>query len=218
VNHYNPDIHHRRSIRLQDFDYTQPGMYFLTFCTQDMECLFGEVIENSVILNTFGEIAKEEWLKTPVIRKYVALGEFIIMPNHVHAMLEILDVGATRRVAPNAHLDQTIHLVPSDSNLSRATHRVAPTGPAPGSVGAIVGQFKSVVTKQINSMRNTRGISIWQRNYYEHVVRNNESLADICDYIINNPQRWVLDKENLDFILPPFIQLTRRGDPVGRPG
>ncbi len=173
--------HHRRSIRLKSYDYAQPGTYFVTVCTHRLGNLFGEVVDGKMILNVMGRIVEEEWRKTPKIRPYVKLDEYVIMPNHLHGIVMIVDdhpnVGATGPVAPT-------------ENLGR------PKGPQPGSLGAIIGQFKPAVTKRINRMRDTPGQSVWQRNYYEHIIRDERSLHRIQQYVDNNPQQWHLDSYN----------------------
>ncbi len=145
---FNPSIHHRRSIRLPGYDYTIPGSYFITIVTHRRICLFGEISDGVIRLNDFGEIARAEWLKTAAIRPEIALDEFVIMPNHFHAIISIMDgdngfVGATRRVAP--------------------THRTATL--AARSIGAIMAQYKSITTKRINQIRGTHVSPVWQRNY-----------------------------------------------------
>lgn len=185
--------HHRHSIRLRGYDYTQPGAYFVTICAHQREPLFGEVVDGEMRLNEFGEIVREEWFRTAEIRPNVELfdDEFVVMPNHIHGIIWIVDdtVGATRRVAPT-------------------TRRVAPTrGPVPGSIGAIIGQFKSIVTKHINALRGTPGTPIWQRNYWEHIIRNEHALNAIRQYICDNPARWSLDRYNPHAVGPdPMAQ------------
>ncbi|WP_216641408.1 transposase [Thermus scotoductus] len=128
-------------------------------------------------LNEYGEIVRAEWFKTVQLRPYVVLheDEFVVMPNHIHGMIWIVDdVGATRRVAP--------------------TKTNPPAGPAPGSIGAIVGAFKSAVTRRINQRRGTPGVRVWQRNYYEHIIRHERALNAIRRYIAENPLRWHLDR------------------------
>jgi len=167
----------RRAMRLPGHDYTQPGAYFVTLCTHERAELFGSVTDGAVVLNPYGEIVWEEWFKAVVIRPNVWLNktECVVMPNHIHGIIWILDhpVGATRRVAPTS-----------------------PNGPAPGSIGAIIGQFKSAVTKRINGLRGTPGAPVWQRNYYERIIRDESTLAAIRRYITANPARWVLDCYN----------------------
>jgi putative transposase len=140
---FNPAFHQRRSIRLRGYNYTAPGSYFVTIVTHRRICLFGEIADGLMRLNEWGIIARDEWLKTAAIRSEITLDEFAIMPNHIHAIVTIMEcgnepVGATRRVAPT--------LVAQ-------------------SIGAIMAQYKSVVSKRINRIRGTPGIPIWQRNY-----------------------------------------------------
>ena len=178
---YNPQRYRRRSIRLPGHDYTQPGAYFVTICTYNREPLFGQVVDGKMVMNAFGRIVWEEWFRTAQVRPNVELfeDEFVVMPNHIHGIIWIVGepVGATRRVAP------------TDGH---------PRGPVPGSIGAIVGQFKSIVTKRINQMRGTPGARVWQRNYYERIIRNERALNAIRRYIAENPLRWYRDRYNPD--------------------
>lgn len=191
---YDPARHHRRSIRLKGYDYTQPGAYFITLCTQNREHLFGAVVEGEMRLNAWGKIAREEWFTTARLRPYVRLDEreFVVMPNHVHGIIWIVDddddgdnvggntiVGAQRRCAPTV-----------------ATTTIQSINVAPGSLGAIVRAFKSAVTQRINAARGTPGAPVWQRNYYERIVRDETALANIRAYILANPLRWTGDREN----------------------
>ncbi len=199
---YNSQRHHRRSIRLPGYDYAQPGMYFVTLVTHDRRPLFGEIAAGEMHLNRIGQIAKWEWERLPRRFAWLALDEYIIMPNHIHAILIIRDtVGATRsdQVEGHARPDELFGREPQDTS-----RRVAPTGsrlhgPAPGSLGAIIGQFKSRLTKRIWAMKKRAGRSplpIWQRNYYEHIIRDDNELARIREYIRNNPANWLSDREN----------------------
>ena len=179
---YDPDRHYRRSIRLKGYDYTQPGAYFVTICTHQRTPLFGQVVDGEMILNAFGEIVREEWFKTAQIRPYVELydDEFIVMPNHIHGIIRIVAdptavVGARRRRAPTVE------------QFGK---------PVPGSIPTIVRAFKSAVTKRINQLRGTPGAPVWQRNYYEHIIRTERTLIAIRRYIIENPARWSLDRYN----------------------
>ncbi|ROR02911.1 hypothetical protein EDC27_0153 [Desulfosoma caldarium] len=133
-----PQRHHRRSIRLKGYDYTLPGAYFVTIVTHDRACLFGQVVNGEMRLNDTGKIAREEWFAAARIRPYIRLDEheFVVMPNHVHGILWIVDtVGATRRVAPTRRV------------ANRVDPTRPPTGVASHSIGAIIGQFKSATTK-----------------------------------------------------------------------
>ena len=175
-------------MRLKEYDYSFPGWYFITICTFNKRNLFGNVTDGKMVLNQYGKIIEEEWLRTKVIRKNVDLDYYVIMPNHFHGTIiikaTIENVGATRRVAQKKE--------------ERAIHRIAPTNDSitlqSGSLGAIVGQFKSNVTKRIRKSIRNREIKIWQSNYYEHIIRNDLDLQNIRQYIELNPLRWELDK------------------------
>jgi len=166
--------HRRRSIRLKDYDYAQDGAYFVTVCTDEKRCIFGDIVDGQMRLNSLGCIVRDEWLKTANLRKYVTLDEFIVMPNHMHGIIFIACRGVLQ-YAP--------------------TTRIEFRSPAQ-TIGAIVRGFKSAVTKRINELRGSPGVPIWQRNYYEHVIRNDDDLNEIRYYISDNPLKWHLDKEN----------------------
>ena len=193
----------RKSIRLKKYDYSEPGDYFITICTQDRECLFGEIVEGEMILNDWGKIVQKEILKTMEIRKNISIGIFQVMPNHVHLIITILCDGndgfydknnrigcrGEPVVRPNGNtqnifIDENILI---DQNI-RATHRVAPTL-KPDTIGAIIGQIKSITSKK-------SGINLWQRNYHEHIIRNQQSYDEIYTYILSNPQTWDRDRNN----------------------
>lgn len=158
--------------------------------------MFGDVVDGEMVLNDIGEFVNIEWVKTQIIRSNVFLDEFVIMPNHLHGIIFIdNDVGATRRVVPSLNIK---HLRIESINLTKATHRVAPTsGLQSNSIGAIIGQFKSIVTKRINAYRNTPTQYVWQRNYYEHIIRDEDDLNRIREYIFNNPSNWDIDTNNV---------------------
>ncbi|MBU1113161.1 MAG: transposase [Candidatus Omnitrophica bacterium] len=181
--------YHRRSIRLPERNYHNAGMYYITVCAYNRECLFGEIIDRKMNLNQYGRIVHDEWVRTANVRSNVELGAFVIMPNHFHAIIKIIFIGTNKHVTVGA------------------TRRVAPTltgidpissGPQSGSIGAIIGQFKSTVTKQINQIRQTPGTPIWQRNYYEHIIRQGVELDEKRKYIINNLANWDVDEENVN--------------------
>ena len=172
----------RRSIRLQGYDYSQAGAYFVTLCTQNRECLFGEIVNGEMRLNEAGRVVADEWINTAEIRDEIELDEWVVMPNHFHGILVI--------------------------TVGRGDRRVAPTGPQPRSIGAVMAGFKSAATKRINELRQTPGMKLWQRNYWEHIVRNEPELNRIREYIHNNPAQWVLDK-----LHPSSLY----GRPAGRP-
>lgn len=191
---YNPDIHHRQSIRLKDFDYSQANAYFITICTQNRECLFGEINDGKMILNNVGTLVEEEWVRTANVRHYITLDAFIIMPNHVHGIIVF-----NGRGTPVA--------CPEVTQINTMLSKIQGTPPAcpyeskfgkgiPHSLPTIIGQFKSLATKQINTKWNVSGVKIWQRNYYEHIIRDEESLGKIREYIVNNPINWQEDEMN----------------------
>ncbi|MEE8640742.1 MAG: transposase [bacterium] len=173
--------HHRRSIRLRDYDYTSGGAYFVTICTYDRECLFGAVEGDTVRLNQYGLVAGEEWSRSAAHRPEIELDASVVMPNHVHGIVIITDdaVGAQRvgaqRVAP------LLYGPPAQRPLSYRP---------PGSLGSFVAGFKMAVTKRINLLRGTPGGRVWQRNYYERIIRDDDEAARTRAYIYDNAGRW----------------------------
>ena len=177
LEHANDKLRHRRSIRLKGYDYSQAGAYFVTICTLNRECLFGEIkaLEPAPLLNECGEIVLDCWNAIPGHFQGVELDEFVVMPNHVHGILIIHDNG-------------------------RGTACRAPTEqfgkPVAGSLPTIIRSFKSAVTKRIHERRGTPGCPVWHRNYYEHVVRDQDELNRIREYILLNPVQWLEDENN----------------------
>lgn len=174
---YDLQLHHRRSIRLQGYDYTAAGAYFITICSYQREHIFGEVVDGEMRLNEWGEIARAEWFKTAELRPQVELfeDEFVVMPNHVHGIVWLVEpVGARRRRAPTEKFGK----------------------PVVGSIPTIVRAYKSAVTYAINKSQNSRGSVIWQRNYYEHIIRDERELDLIARYIYYNPFNWQVDRDN----------------------
>lgn len=177
---YNPEIHHRRSIRLKGYDYSQDGLYFITVCTFNHERLFGYIDNGEMVLGKFGEFAHNEWCRTVEMRRNIFLHEFVIMPNHMHGIIEIDD---SNRKGTNHK--GTLQRAPTIEQFGKPTSNTVPT---------IVRGFKSTVTKQINNIRKTPRQVVWQRSYYEHVIRNEESYNRISEYIRYNPTKWLEDK------------------------
>ncbi|MEH2077105.1 MAG: transposase [Nostoc sp.] len=180
---YDPQKHHRHSIRLKGYDYTQHGAYFITICTKGWQCLFGKVVNGEMQLNSLGNIAFNCWQTIPAHFPHIELDTFVVMPNHLHGILIITDnpVGARHCRALNQHLD----------------HNTEKFGkPVRGSISTVIGSYKSVVSKRINIIWQTKRQSIWQRNFYEHIGREEKSLDNIREYIVNNPQHWADDPEN----------------------
>lgn len=173
MNQYNPHIHNRKSIRLKEYDYSQPGLYFITICCQDRICHFGHIDNGKMILNEFGTITYNEWLKTPELRPNVELGEFVIMPNHIHGIIRLLGRGELN----SPHTKDVC-----DTSLQSPSQ----------TIGAIVRGYKSSVTKQFGLLGFDG--KLWQRNYYEHIIRDEQSYQRISDYIMKNPAKWNEDK------------------------
>ncbi|HOV61199.1 MAG TPA: transposase [Candidatus Hydrogenedentes bacterium] len=206
---YNPDLHHRRSIRLQGYDYTQPGAYFITICTANRKCLFGKVVDCQMRLNETGRIVRDEWLQTAALRPGVVLDAFVVMPNHVHGIIVLIDGRGTLQRAPTStpYAPTSTPCAPTSTPCVPTSTPCAPTverfgNPISDSIPTIVRLFKSVTTKRINILRGTPGMPVWQRNYYEHIIRNNESLNRVRQYIADNPERWAYDRENPDATNP----------------
>lgn len=181
---YNPQIHHRRSIRLKEYDYSRAGLYFITICCQDRNCRFGDITVGAsladaqhadarMILNEYGTIARDEWEKLPKRFPNVELDVFQVMPNHVHGIIVL-----------------------NEPPTVWAGASWAGASPAP-TVGHIIGAYKSLVAKaclDICKSKNEMLGKLWQRNYYEHIIRSEPSYRTISDYIINNPAKWKEDK------------------------
>lgn len=207
--YYNPDIHHRRSIRLREFDYRNAGAYFVTICSFQRECLFGEVVDGEMRLNTSGAALDACWRAITNHFPNVQLDEYVIMPNHFHAILDITVsesiwskgaafVGAKQGSSASPDSGDNGNNI-GNSNKGEAGEAFASPlrdGTVSGSLGSVIQNFKSVSTRKINKMRNNPGCPVWQRNYYEHVIRNETDLANIRQYIANNPMKWDLDENN----------------------
>lgn len=159
---FDPNIHHRRSIRLRGYDYSQAGAYFVTMVTHRREYLFGDVVDGEMRLNRFGQIAQRAWFDLPKHYPHVELGAFCIMPNHVHAVIVLID--------------DTVETRHPLSEIVRA--------------------FKSFSARRINKLRQMQGIPVWQRDYYEHIIRNAKEHDRIDSYITSNPANWMRDSQN----------------------
>lgn len=207
-------IHHRRSIRLQRYDYTQAGAYFITICTQNRECLFGDIMTVGAtprgcpvaVLNDAGRMIQAIWDEIPMHYTGTAIDEFVVMPNHIHGIVVI--VGATPCGCPNAsaHGNGEIPDGPTPKNRQKGGQA---QGPAPTdrmgplSLGDAVHRFKTMTTKRYADGVKQSGWQpfegrLWQRNYWEHVVRDEMELNRIREYIRNNPGRWDEDRLNVD--------------------
>ena len=196
MNNYNPNIHHRRSFRLKGYDYSQAGLYFITICVQDRKCLFGEIVDGIINLNDAGNISENCWLEIPNHFPNVLLHEHIVMPNHVHGIIELkrIDkisdksgdetVGTRHVVSLHGNPETpvwTSHVmsIPNQNQFSK---------PVPGSISVIIQQYKSSVTRFVNKSNISH--FRWQSRFYEHIIRDQQSYEQIADYIINNPKNW----------------------------
>lgn len=233
---YSLNKHLRKNIRLKGYDYSQAGLYFITICVQDRKCLFGIIENEEMILNDAGKMVEHEWLKIPERFPNVRLHEYKVMPNHFHAILEIVpatSVPATLVVATNdlasnnqetpdndytpvpttndntSDNQETPDNYETSQNEKQSIYKtgqpqgIAPTrgiDPAkPKTVGDILGAFQSIVTVEyIRGVKQlgwaTFNRKLWQRNYWEHIIRNEQSYLRISEYIINNPKNWGKDK------------------------
>ena len=175
---FNPDIHHRKSIRLPEYDYSGSGYYFITICTCQKLPLFGDVVEGTMNLNEMGQIVESELQAISSKQNHIFIDCFVIMPNHLHGILILSEAVGARFIAPNL----------SKSQYSRkGAMNGAPT------IGKIIHDFKARCTHAINHHRNSKGTPVWQRNYYERIIRNEVELRNIREYIQNNPAQWALN-------------------------
>jgi len=177
----------RRSIRLKTYDYSQSGWYFITICTQNHRCLFGKIIEDEMHLNSAGYMLQKEWMELPLRFNTIQLHEYIVMPNHFHGIIEIVG-------APLVGARPETSILTSDKVKYGEGQ---PQGIAP-TIGNIVGRFKSITTNQyIRGVKDQQWQAfigkLWQRNYYEHIIRNEPAYLNIADYIQTNPQKWQQD-------------------------
>lgn len=174
---YDPKKHHRRSIRLPGYDYTQPGAYYITVCTYKRQCWFGDVVDGKICYNQLGYIAYSFWSALPRRFSHIELDAFIVMPNHLHGILIITE--------------GTKHLQQKDTPKKEQFGK-----PVVGSIPTVIRSFKSAVSKRINLMRRTKEPPVWQSNYYESIIRIETGLYRVRQYIINNPLQWEMDDEN----------------------
>jgi len=173
------EIRPRGSMRLKGYDYAQARAYFVTICVQDRRCLFGEVIDGLCMLNQYGALVAQAWSDLPNHYPHISLDQFVVMPNHVHGIIVLTDVGAGFKPAPTP----------------------IPRNPAPTKRHAlpeIIRGLKTFSARRINEIRQSPGISVWQRNYYEHVIRSEADYTRIAEYVIANPRRWSEDSLHPD--------------------
>jgi REP element-mobilizing transposase RayT len=188
---FDPNRHHRQSIRLPGYDYGSAGAYFVTICTYQRDLLFEDPV--------LRRVAETLWQRIPRHSPHVRLDEWVVMPNHIHGIVVIMDdqrrgkaspaTGSHSEPVPASEIGLADQVVSGDA--SPLPQR--PSGVRPGSLGAIVGNFKSVTARRINRLRGMPGSPVWQRNYYEHIVRDERALNAVRQYIADNPARWAWD-------------------------
>jgi putative transposase len=168
----NLEIHNRQSTRLKGYDYSKAGLYFITICIKERNCIFGKIVDEVMILSDAGEIANEYWLVIPKHFPNAKLHEYVIMPNHIHGIIELTYVGV-QNFEPLQKKNEFRKIIPL-------------------SIGSIIRGYKIGVTKWFR----TNGIihGVWQRNFYEHIIRNEGYYNTIAHYILNNPKKWKEDK------------------------
>jgi REP element-mobilizing transposase RayT len=189
---FNPQKHHRRSIRLPGYDYSQPGAYFITMVTQRRECLFGEILNGEIKLNDTGRTVWEVWNSLPARYPQIRLGTAQVMPNHFHGII-VIPVRAIHELPlqglplPGSPLPGLPMPSPQVTDQMQRRRMTIPL---------VVGYFKMNTAKRINKILGSEGVSVWQRNYYEHIIRNDEEYNRIHLYIETNVANWVMDNEN----------------------
>lgn len=172
-------IKRRKTLRLKDYDYSEAGAYFVTMCTCDHQNMFGEIVDAEMQMNDRGRVVESYWNELPAHYPEIELDAFVVMPNHIHGIIIIVDD------------DHTIARV--GARLPRPYNDGSKKKPT---LGNIVAYFKYQSTKRMNESRGAPGVRVWQRNYYEHIIRSEKSLHGIQGYIDTNPARWQYDKEN----------------------
>jgi putative transposase len=166
----------RRSIRLKGYDYSADGAYFITICVRDLECLLGEIHDGQMILNEYGAIVRDVWEDLPERVSDIDIDEYVVMPNHFHAIVLINKSPQSTEIYKDLDVDD-----------SKARRKMI--------LPKVVGRFKMLAAKAINQSREIEG-SFWQHNYYERVIRSEEDCQIIRQYIINNPRQWEMDEHH----------------------
>lgn len=201
------DPRHRRSVRLKDYDYGSAGAYFITICTHHRRPTLANIEGEELRLQAIGRIVDEEWLRTGQLRRNVTLDEHIVMPNHFHAIIFIHDTTETPSSSHSLlrqdlgrgelHTPTPDDEPPPSKRETSGTNRHMPNHPS-GTLGAIVRGFKAATTSQARKRGLLADVPLWQRNYYEHVIRSDEALRRIREYIPDNPRRWLEDRYFVD--------------------
>jgi len=187
----------RKQTRLPGFDYASEGAYFVTLVTHHRECLFGDVVDDEMVLSEFGRFVVEEWERSAAIRDEIELGAYVVMPNHFHGIVHIFE-NPSELIITNVMGDQpgTIKIQPVVGAYGHTPQRETKFHSPSHNLGAMVRGYKSAVTTRINALRGTPGTPVWQRNYYDHIIRSDRTYNAVERYIQDNPLRWAEDKEN----------------------
>jgi putative transposase len=193
---YDPHHHHRQSIRLPGYDYSQPGIYFLTLCVHERQCLFGEIANGEMHRSAIGEIVVEEWLKSAQMRSELRLDQWVLMPNHLHGIVSIRREVTVEGERAHSRVPLQGERAHSRVPLQESSQAKGPPPRRAQSISSFVAGFKSAARSKINRLRGTPLQPVWQANFFEHVVRDNRSLQAIREYIFTNPSRWDADREN----------------------
>jgi len=192
---YNPDIHHRQSVRLREYDYSADGAYFVTLCTQDRECLFGDIRDGVMTLSDAGRMVASVWGELATQYPGVEVDGHVVMPNHFHGIVMLTDRRGESCIRP------PFDPCARPEMMNQGDHKDRPYGTEAGTLGRVVQAFKSITTNAY-----IRGVKdhdwppfpgrLWQRNYYERVIRDEQEMCTIREYITCNPAKWAEDKEN----------------------
>jgi putative transposase len=190
---FDPIKHRRRSIRLNGYDYASEGAYFITMVTQGRQCFFGEIVDGEMHLTKYGEIVRKWWNEIPIHFTNVETGAFVIMPNRVHGNIFIINERRGEVISPHNNPNNALF---RNQEITEIPSEETPPFRKP-TLGQIIAYFKYQSTKEMNRIETQTAITkFWQRNYYEHIIRNEKELQQKTDYILDNPLRWKDDLEN----------------------
>ncbi|MBN2412837.1 transposase [candidate division KSB1 bacterium] len=188
---YNPNKHHRRSIRLPEYDYSRAGAYFVTMCVHERQNLFGDIRDGVMRLNAAGQIVNEEWTSCGDGNPNIMLDNYVVMPDHFHGIVVFTDYIGVGAIPIGAIPIGAIHESPQQRS-PRQQQQTKMTQKQRRNMGLskLIGRFKMRSGKRINQLRGTPGLVVWQRDYYEHIIRDEAERDRIREYIETNPARW----------------------------
>jgi putative transposase len=199
---FNPQKYSRRSPRLAGYDYSLPGAYFITLVTHQREYLFGEVVNGEMKVNRPGKIVERAWKNLSLHYPQITLGAFVVMPNHVHGIVLINENDNSRggslwRGEPKVNQSINGGEISPDVKKTRPYTNINQTRSTKmmhHGLSEIVRAFKSFSARRINNLQNTHSAAIWQRSYYDHIIRSDQEFHNFCEYIQTNPQNWQEDQ------------------------